>query len=310
MIELFLAASFTAATPLILTTIGGAFAEKSRTTNISMEGMMLISAFFAVVVSFLTGNAWFGLLGGVGAATLSALLFSFVVFKLGCHLIIGGIGFNLFAAGLNLLLMNVWFNEPGAFSPRPRITLPRVDIGNLSNIPIIGPALNNQSILFFVAIVLIILAHLVMEKTKYGYWVRAVGENIDAADAAGIPSTKIRISTLIISGFTAGIGGAFLSISAFGAYSHNMTSARGFVALAATIFGNGKIIPSVSAAFIFGIAEAATIRLQVGVVPTQVMMMLPYAATILALLVYGLRKKLRGEKENLESYVPSVMPKD
>jgi simple sugar transport system permease protein len=310
MIELFLAASFSTATPLILTTIGGAFAEKSRTTNISMEGLMLISAFFAVVFSSLFNNAWIGLLGGVIMAVMAVCLFSFMVFKLGCNLFIGGIGFNLFASGLTLLLMNVWFNEPGAYAPRNMPILPKIDIGLLSGIPIIGPAVNNQSILFFIAVVSVFLAWLVMEKTKYGYWVRAVGENEDAASAVGIHSTKIRISTLLISGFMAGLGGAFLSISSLGVYAHNMTASRGFIAFAATIFGGGKIISSVFAAFVFGMAEAASIRLQRGDMPTQIVMMLPFVATILALTVFGLRKKLKGEEENLESYVPSIIPKE
>ncbi len=309
-LELFLATALSTMTPILVTAIGGAFAEKSRTTNIGMEGMMLISAFFSMVIGFQAQSAWIGLLGGIACSLLVSFLFALMIFYLGCDKIIGGIGLNLFASGLTLLLMTVWFNEPGTYKPKGMPTLPVVDIPFLENIPVIGPALNGQSVLFFITIVLVFVLRYVMEKTKYGSWVRAVGENEAAAKAAGISALKVKISTLMISGFTAGIGGAFLSISTLGLYSHNMTSDRGFIALAATIFGNGRIGGTAIAAMIFGTAEGAAIRLQSENMPVQILSMLPYAATILALVVYGIRKKRRGERENLESYVPSVVPKD
>ncbi|WP_072524172.1 ABC transporter permease [Clostridium sp. Marseille-P3244] len=309
-LELFLATALGTMTPILATAIGGAYAEKSRTTNIGMEGMMLISAFFSMVIGFQAKSAWIGLLGGIGCSVLVAFIFALMVFRLDCDKIIGGIGLNLFASGLTLLLMTVWFNEPGTYKPKGMPTLPTVEIPLLEKIPIIGPALNGQSILFFITIVLVFIFRYVMEKTRYGYWVRAVGENEDAAIAAGIPAVKVRISTLLISGFTAGIGGAFLSISTLGLYSHNMTSDRGFIALAATIFGNGRIGGTAIAAMIFGTAEGAAIRLQSENMPIQILNMLPYVATIAALVIYGLRKKRKGEKEDLESYVPSIVPKD
>ncbi len=307
----YLSVAFTASTPILVTAIGGAFAERARATNIAMEGMMLVSAFFALAVTAASGSAWLGLLGGVAAAEVLALILAVAVFTFGCDLFIAGIGLNLLASGLTLLLLGVLYDEPGTYSPLDAPSLPRVDLGPLADVPLLGTALQGQSVLFYLTIALVVLGHVVLRRTRLGVWIRAVGEHEEAATAAGISVVGVRTATLLISGFTAGIGGAFLSISALGVFAADMTSGRGFIALAATIFGGGTVLGTSLAAGLFGLAEAASIRFQQLAIPVELVLMLPYLVTILALTVYGLRRRrsVRWATADI-GYLPPVLPRD
>jgi ABC-type uncharacterized transport system permease subunit len=306
----FVAAAATATTPILVTAIGGAFADRARATNIAMEGMMLVAAFFALAVTSAMGDAWVGLAAGVGMAVVLALGLAFVVYWLGCDLFIAGIGLNLLASGLTLLLLEVVYNEPGTYTAMGAPSLPKVRIRELSDLPIVGGLFGNQSIVFWIVVAIVVIAQIVMTRTRFGFWVRATGENEDAAAAAGISVLRVRVAALVISGACAGIGGAYLSIAALNVFATDMTAGRGFIALAAILAGGATILGTTFWAVLFGIAAAAAIRFQTLAIPKELVLMLPYVATIVALAIFGFRRwrTTRWSAADI-GYVPPILPR-
>ncbi|HNY83651.1 MAG TPA: ABC transporter permease [Anaerolineaceae bacterium] len=306
-IQYFVFATISMSIPIVLTTLGGVFAERARITNIGMEGLMLISSFVSMAIAAHLNNPWIGMFFGIISSMLFALILALVIFKFNCNSIIAGIGVNLLASGITWLLLEYIYNEPGAYAPSGIDTLPKIRWEFLKTLPFIGDIIYNQSVVLVITVVLIIAGFIVMRYTQFGYWVRAVGQNEDATRAVGIDPIKIKIATLLISGFTAGIAGAFLSTSSMVVFAINMTAGRGFIALGSTIFGAGTVIGSVLAALLFGAAEAASVRLQTLTIPVQFVLMLPYVATIIALTISSVTKRLRTKQDNsYETFVPSI----
>lgn len=306
-IQYFVFATISMSIPIVLTTLGGVFAERARITNIGMEGLMLISSFVSMAIAAHLNNPWIGMFFGIISSMLFALILALVIFKFNCNSIIAGIGVNLLASGITWLLLEYIYNEPGAYAPSGIDTLPKIRWEFLKTLPFIGDIIYNQSVVLVITVVLIIAGFIVMRYTQFGYWVRAVGQNEDATRAVGIDPIKIKIATLLISGFTAGIAGAFLSTSSMVVFAINMTAGRGFIALGSTIFDAGTVIGSVLAALLFGAAEAASVRLQTLTIPVQFVLMLPYVATIIALTISSVTKRLRTKQDNsYETFVPSI----
>ncbi|WP_066949528.1 ABC transporter permease [Microtetraspora fusca] len=309
----FLALAITSTIPVLATAMGGAIAERARATNIAMDGSMLIAALVALGVTDKTQNVWVGLVAGVLAGGLFSALLAIAAFVLRCDIIIAGIALNLLASGLALLVTVVVFHQPGTYAPAGLPTLPHVPLGPLAEIPVLGPALDRQSVLVYVALALVAVAWVVTHKTRFGLWVQAVGESDEAALAAGISPVRVRTTAIIASGLTAGVGGAFLTISVVGTFNTQTTNGAGFIALAAIIFGRATILGSAAAAFLFGLAVAASLQMQGGggLLDPQLLHALPYVTTIVVLAVYGIRRR-RVERfaASDTAYVPAIIPRD
>lgn len=275
------AATLAMATPIALPALGGTFSERSGVVNIAMEGIMLIGAFFAVFFSYLTHNPWLGLVGALVMGGLISLLFAWFTINIGADQIIVGMGINIFAAGLTAFLLNTIFGYGG--TPRETLALPNLTLALLKDIPFIGPIIGQQNSVVYLMLVLVASSHYFLFHTNLGLRIRAVGENPQAADTAGINVWRIRYLGVILGGMLSSLGGVYLSLGLLNSFEVNMSSGRGYIALAAMIFGKWTPFGSLGAALLFGFAMALSMVLQGSGISANIIQMLPYALTILAL---------------------------
>ncbi|MBA3415766.1 MAG: ABC transporter permease [Chloroflexia bacterium] len=274
-----LAISVTKATPLTFGALSGIFCERSGVVNIAIEGMMLTAAFFGFAVAVLSGSLAAGLLAAVISGMLLALLHAVLSLRFAVDQIISGTVINILAVGLTGFFNRQLF----ATGAPPGITvLPPLPLGLLHDIPIVGPILFRQGPLTLLAIVLVFVSTWVLFRTRWGLRTRAVGERPLAADTVGIDVLRVRYVNVVAGGALAGLGGAYFTLESVPHFEPLMTNGRGFIALAAMIFGKWTPIGSWGAALLFGLAEALPVALQIQGfnVPYQLVGMLPYVLTI------------------------------
>lgn len=258
-------------TPLILAALGGLFSERSGVINIALEGMMLAGAFTAAAVTYATGSPYVGLLAGMMAGMLIAAIHAVACIQYQADQVVTGTAINILMLGMPAFLSGAFFLSSGSTPQIPKEHL-------IPWLPII------------IAIVMVPLSWYVLYKTPFGLRLRSVGENPEAADAAGVPVARMRYAGVLLSGVLAGLGGAYLSIGQSSLFTRNMTSGRGFIALAALIFGKWRPFQTLLACLLFGFTEAVSIQMQ-GVVklpsgediPVQFIQMVPYILTIVVL---------------------------
>ena len=275
--------------PLLLAALGGAFTDRGNILNIGLEGMMLIGAFTAIAVGSTAGNAFVGVVAAMLAGTVLALVFAGATLWLRADAIVVGIGVNLLAAGLSIFLLQVVYGNPGVTPPTANIRLPRIDLGPVGDIPVIGQALDNQTAIVWLALLAVPLASIVLYRTRYGVHLRAVGEDEKAAEAAGIGVRKVRFISILVSGVLCGMAGAQLAMATLGSFTANMTAGRGFIAVAALTFGLGRPVRTMVAAFIFGAADAIADLLGIAGFNSNLALMTPYVITVVALVLAGMR---------------------
>lgn len=279
LITTLLATTLRVATPLTLGAIGGLFCERSGVVNIAIEGMMLMGAFTAFVVGVLSGSFWIGVIGALAAAGMIAALHALLSVTFRVDQIISGTVINILALGVSGFFFDQYYSRN---SPNAGVLEP-IKIPVLSDIPVIGTLFNQQPIVWLGPII-VVATHFVMYYTTWGLRTRAVGEHPRAADTVGINVFAVRYINVIIGGAIAGLGGAYF-IAEVSIFSPGMTAGRGFIALAALIFGKWTPFGAWGAALLFGLAQAAQINLQqcgVGI-PAQIIGMIPYLVTIVVL---------------------------
>lgn len=276
------------ATPLIMAALGGLFSERSGVINIALEGLMLAGAFVGAVATYQTGNPFLGLLLGAVAGGTLALLYAIACIKFEADQVVAGMAINFLMFGLPALISGAVYDSTGS-TPQIEITHQLPNLSYFIPVAAFG-FLKNISFASFLAFILILVCWYVLYKTPFGLRLRAVGENPEAADAAGVNVTWLRYTGVIISGVLAAIGGAYLSIGQSSLFTRNMTAGRGFIALAALILAKWRPVPVLFACLFFGFMEALTIQIQ-GVVklpsgediPVQFIQMIPYVLTIIVL---------------------------
>ena len=264
------------ATPLVWAAIGGLYSERSGVINIALEGLMLAGAFTAAAMTFYTHSPWLGLGSAIIAAAFFALLLAVVCIRFKANEVVAGTGINILFLGLPAVLSGALFLSSGSTPQIPKDQL--------------LPEFGRLSVVSILAVLLVALTQYVLYRTPFGLRLRSVGENPGAADAAGIRVLRMRYTGVILSGMLAGVGGAYLSIGQSSLFTRNMTAGRGFIALAALIFGKWRPVPTMLACLLFGFADAVTIQMQ-GVVkmpsgedvPVQFIQMIPYVVTIIVL---------------------------
>ncbi|HBF77453.1 MAG TPA: ABC transporter permease [Clostridiaceae bacterium] len=277
-----LTATLRLATPLMLTSLGGVFSEKSGVVNIGLEGIMTTGAFFAVYGSYISGNPWIGVLFAMLSGAIVAGIHAVLSIHLKADQVISGTAINVFAAALTNFLI---FKFYGVFSQTPGVTPVPYPRDAMLKIPVIGTFLSELNWFVFLAFGLVILSTYILNKTVFGLRIRAVGEHPRAADTLGVDVYKIRYICVILSGVLGGLGGATLSIGMMNMYLNNMVSGRGFIALAAMIFGNWKPLGSMGACLIFAFADALSLYAKkFGLpLPQEFYASLPYLLTMIAL---------------------------
>lgn len=277
------ATTLSGAVPLALPAIGGTFSERTGVVNIAMEGIMLIGAFFGVAFSYWTGSAWLGLLIALIMGAIVSLAFAWGAIRLSADQVVLGMAINIFAAGLTAFLLDTVFGYGGTPINTPE--LPNLTIPVLSSVPFLGPVFANQNVLVYVMIVIVIASHWFLFHTRMGLRMRSVGENPLAADTVGLNVWRLRYTGVLIGGVLSALGGAYLSIGVLNSFDVNMTDGRGYIALAAMIFGRWTPIGGFLAALLFSFSTALGIQLQQLPTPisTNLLHMLPYALTIIAI---------------------------
>ena len=280
-----LAATIRFATPLVFAALGGMFSERSGVVNIGLEGLMLIGAFAGVVGAFLSGSAWVGLLFAVGAGLLFALVHAVMCVTFEADQIISGTAINLLALGGTAFLMVIVFGQGGT-SPDVEKFDP-IAIPLLSQIPVIGSALFDQSLLVYLMYATVPIAFFVLFRTPFGLRLRATGEVPEAVDTAGVSVARMRYYGVALSGMLAALGGIYLSMGILSSFTEVMTQGRGFIALAAMIFGRWHPVGAFGAALLFGLAQALTIRVPPEAIPNEFIQMIPYVLTIVVLAGFG-----------------------
>jgi general nucleoside transport system permease protein len=280
-----LAAMLRYATPLVFASIGGLFSERSGVVNIGLEGMMLTGAFFAVWGSDVTGVWPLGLAIGVIAGGLMGLLHAFFSISLRSDQIVGGTAVNFLALGLTSYLFFKLYGAQG--TPTDLSTIPDVRFGFLGSIPVIGHFLHDVfghlNLMIWLAILLVFVTWIAVFKTPIGLRIRSVGEHPRAADTVGINVYAIRYGAVTMSGMLAAAGGAYLSLGFVNSFSANMTAGRGFIALAALIFGNWRPFGAAAACLLFGFSSALADSLQAYSTSISTLFAaLPYVLTLVA----------------------------
>ncbi|MDR6224242.1 ABC transporter permease [Desmospora profundinema] len=274
------------ATPLILAAMGGLFSERSGVVNIGLEGLMTIGAFTAAISTLATGNPWVGLLAAMLAGILFAIPHAVASITFRADQVVSGVAINFLALGIAVYLVKSMY-EGAAQTPAIADTLKRLPIPGLSEIPVIGPALFNAFPTTYIAVLVTILSFFILYRTPFGMRLRAVGEHPRAAETNGVSVIQMRYIAVLVSGALAGIGGAGLSIAIGSEFNQTTVAGQGFIALAALIFGKWHPFGAFGAATFFGFAVSlALIGQLIGLtayVPSEVLSMLPYILTILAL---------------------------
>lgn len=267
-------------TPLLLAATGGLFTEAAGMLNIALEGLLLTGAFAAVAAAHYTGSLVLGLGAAVFASLLLSAVLGWVTLKLKSNVFITGLAANLFAAGMTVVLSHHLFGTRGVVASGKIPRLPPVDIPLLGNIPAAGDILSGHSVFGYLSWALLALAALVMFKTPFGFRLRACAQHAPALISLGLKPGAYRFTAFLVSGFTCGIGGAFLSLS-LGAFVPNMSSGKGWIALVVIFLGGRKPLGILAAAFVFGLAEAFSNYAQ-GIlnVPADFILALPYAFTL------------------------------
>lgn len=280
----FLAAIIRIATPLALATLGEMFSERAGVLNLGIEGIMLLSAMVGFTVAYFTGSLWLGILAAAAAGALMAALHGLFTVVLGLSQHVCGIGITLFSSGLAYFFYRLIFGQQS--TPPSIESFKPVPIPLFSDIPILGPAVFSQFSLVYLAIVAIPLSAFVLYRTPWGLSVRMVGENPRAADSAGVSVMRTRMAAVILGGALMGLGGAFLTMAQFNAFTFGVVSGRGWVAIALVVFGRWDPWRSAGAALLFAFVDALQLRMQasgLGHIPYEAFLMLPFVLTIVAM---------------------------
>jgi general nucleoside transport system permease protein len=285
------------AAPLVLAALGGLFAERSGVVDIGLEGKMLAAAFAAAAAAAVTGSAWIGLGAAIGTSVLLALLHGYACITHAGNQVVSGMALNIVVAGLTVVVGNAWFQRGGQ---TPQLTgdarFAPIDLpfaATLEDVPVIGglysEIVSGHNILVYIAAAAVPLVGWFIYRTRFGLRLRAVGENPAAVDTAGISVAAMRYKALMIGGVLCGLSGAYLSIAHNAAFIRDMSAGKGYLALAALIFGKWRPGPTLIACLLFAFADAIQVRLQgtalplIGVIPVQFIQVLPYVLTVLLL---------------------------
>ena len=290
-LEALIAGTFVDGLPLLFASMSGVICERSGFINIAIEGQLLMGAFLAAMLASVTGNLWVGLVGGAVGGLVLAIILVVLSLRFTADQIFAGFVLITFAQGLtSFLFLQV-------MGPNPQLNSPNIfsnwAIPGLDKIPLVGPAIFNESAVFYLALLVVVVLELVLFRTRIGLHVRAVGERPSAAEVAGINVLRVRYWTVCLGGVLGGIGGAALTIAGAGQFEPLMSSGLGFIGLAAMLFGRWRPVGAAGACLLFGFADCLQSHLALlnVSIPPSFLIMLPYILTIAV--VGGLAGRVR-----------------
>lgn len=298
--------------PILLVALGGSFTTKAGIFNIGLEDQMLAAAFFAVLGSIWTGSAWGGVLCGVAAALVFAYVFALLVVTFRANEVVVGLALNILAGGMTISLMKAIFGTRGSIVGQGIVGLPKIQIPYAREV--LGswaPLVSGYTPLVYVAFIAVPLFVLFYKRTRLGLYIRVVGEKPEAAEALGISITRIRYTASLLCGLFTGLAGAHLSLGYITMFTENMSSGRGFMAVAILIFSNGDPLRALAGCLLFGFADAFSLRLQTFGYPSYLILAVPYLVALTALfaLSYAARPKLiRETAESMRRFLRAEQP--
>ncbi|MCF8156064.1 MAG: ABC transporter permease [Rhodoferax sp.] len=292
-----LASTLRLATPLIFCALAGLFSERSGVVDIGLEGKMLFAAFAAAATGAVSGSTALAMLAAIGVAVALSWMHGLACVSHQGDQVVSGVAINIIAAGLTVVLGIAWFAQGGQTPPvtaavRIQPLFPQLS-AELAGVPLLGALLGEgllgHNAMVYLALALVPLSWWLLFKTRFGLRLRAVGENPQMVDAAGVSVARLRYTALTVNGMLCGLAGSYLVLAQSASFSPNMTAGRGFMALAALIFGRWQPVGALWACVLFGLLDAAAIRLQgvalpmIGEVPVQAIQALPYVLTVVLL---------------------------
>jgi len=301
-----LAAVLRASAPVILPALGGLVSDLAGSINIALEGIMLVAAFFGVVASAYSAiwfpeaplwlHPWVGFAAGISAGVLIAGLLAVFHLELGADIIVAGIGVNILAAGLTVFLLVSLTGDKGSTASLTSFAIPALHMPLVDSVPVVGILLNGDgftghNVIVYLSLLAVPAVAWLLYRTRFGLRLRAVGENADAALAAGISVKRMQYAALLLSGLLASLGGIFLSMGYLNLFQADMTGGRGFLALAAVFLGARRPLGTLIAALAFGASTVFAARLGIYDVPSQIIFMIPPALTIVALVLFNIEQK-------------------
>lgn len=283
-------------TPILLAALASVISERAGVGNITMEGTMLISAFTGVVVSAYTGSAWLGFAAGIAAGAISGYLLSYIIFKLQVNDILAGIAINLLGSGGTVFFLFALTGVRGISTSLSSKVMPSVDIPFIKDIPVLGEIISGHNIVTYLSFVMVILVWFILFRTPLGLRIRSVGENPDAAKSVGVNVYRTKSIALTIAGVLSGMGGVYMSMGYVSWFAKDLTAGRGWIGIAAAAMSGQHPVGAAVASLFFGVADATANTLQTINLPSQLVLMIPYVVTLLAMCVYAyyrLQKKKR-----------------
>ncbi|MEO6279630.1 ABC transporter permease [Roseateles sp.] len=291
-----LASTLRVSAPLLLCAMAGVLSERAGVIDLGLEGKMLFAAFAAAAAASVTHSTGWGLMAAIAVGCAASLLHGFACVTNRGDQVVSGVALNMIAAGLTVVLGIAWFQQGGQTPPiEPDVRLTAITKGFAEPQPgnwfasVIGHGLLSHNVLVYVSFLMVAAVWFFLERTRPGLRLRAVGENPAMVEAAGMSVQSLRYQALLMNGVLCGLAGAYLTLAQNASFSPNMTAGRGFIALAAMIFGKWKPLPTMGACLLFGFLDAMAIRMQgvqlpgIGEVPVQLIQALPYILTVVLL---------------------------
>lgn len=297
--EQFIVSMILFATPILFAALGALVSKKAGILNINIEGTMSLSALAGGLISFATRSWLLGLLAAVIVGVIMGFVFAFFTMKLKTDNVLSGIALNTMASGLTVYILYAVIGVKGDSSLQPSMIIPNLNIPLLSKIPFLGSALFSQNLLVYLGLLSLITLIFILNRTKLGLYIKAVGFNESAAKSVGIPTKRIKLIALMITGIFVGLGGAYLSMVYLSYFSVGMVAGRGFIGIAAEAMGQGKPLLTFLFALLFGAVDYFAIGAQTVLsFPYELLNTLPYLMTILALIIFAIIHKYSSRSKN------------
>ena len=290
-------------TPLLFPALGIAVSTMAGSQNIAMEGAMLISAFFGVIVSAFTGSLWLALFAGIAAGVVLCMILGYFHLKLKSDIFLSAVALNMFASGMTIFLLYLFTGDKGSTSSLKSLVFPNLDIPLINKIPVLGGILSGHNILTYLALLSVFLFYILMFKTPFGLRIRAVGQNPDAAESVGINVARTKMYALMLSGMFAAFGGLYLSMGYVSWFSRDMTAGRGFIAIAAATLGGMMPLGTMVSSLFFAFVSAVAIYIASLNIPSELIQLIPYFVTVVALAIFSgraIKKKKEADEEDLK----------
>ncbi len=288
-------------TPLIFAALGACFTKKTGLLNMALESMMLVGALCGVLISAATQSATVGLLGSILGSVAIAGIICYCAFFLNTDLYLTSISTNLAAVGGTVFVLYLACNQKSTSAGIIKsLTIPKIDIPFIENIPILGRAISGHNLLTYVAILSVFVVYFVLQKTRLGLRIKSVGENPNAAESVGISVRKIRTISFLVSGIFCGFAGAFMSMGYVSWFARDMVAGRGFISMSATNISNASPLLSMLSAMMFGLSQAIANALQITSAPAELVSALPYVMTILLVMLFAAVRMGRQRKKMMK----------